>query len=116
MVVTGFWGVGEGEAGEEADDQCTTTVSTPARCTNQDLISIKHRNRPKGRNDGRITSLSHRTKDGYKNFPLLPPPTTERTNGYIEERVFENFQNFQESTFKMSEPGFWFSHPPRVKE
>jgi len=50
----------------------TTTVSAPARCTNQDLISTKHRSRPKGRNDGRIASLSHRTKGGYKNLPLPP--------------------------------------------
>jgi len=32
---------------------------------------------------------------------------TERTIGYIEERVFGNFQNFREPRFKMSEPGFW---------
>jgi len=36
----------------------TTTVSAPARCTNQDLISTKHRSRPKGRNDGRIAWVS----------------------------------------------------------
>jgi hypothetical protein len=48
-----------------------------------------------------------------KTFP--PPPTTERTGGYIEERVFENFQNFREPRFKMSESGFWvFSR--RVRE
>jgi hypothetical protein len=52
----------------------TTTVSASARCTNQYLISTKHRNRLKGRNDGRIASLSHRTRGGYKNLP--PPPTT----------------------------------------
>jgi len=49
-----------------------------------------------------------------KTFPP-PTPTTERTNGYIEERVFENFQNFLEPRFKMLEPGFWvFSR--RVRE
>jgi len=48
-----------------------------------------------------------------KTFPS--PPTTERIGDYIEERVFENFQNFRESRFKMSEPGFWvFSR--RVRE
>jgi hypothetical protein len=31
----------------------------------------------------------------------------ERIDGYIEERVFENFQNFREPRFKMSESGFW---------
>jgi hypothetical protein len=92
----------------------TTTVSAPARCTNQDLISTKHRNRPKGRNDGQIASLSHRTRGGYKNLPL-PPPTTERTGGYIEECVFENFQNFREPKLKMSEPGFWVFSPSSGK-
>jgi hypothetical protein len=91
----------------------TTTVSTPARCTNQDLISTKHRSRPKGRNDGRIASLSHRTRGGYKNLPL--PPATERTGGYMEERVFRNFQNFWEPRFKMSELGFWVFSPPSSK-
>jgi hypothetical protein len=40
-----------------------------------------------------------------KTFPS--PLTTERTDGYIKERVFENFQNFREKKFKMSEPRFW---------
>jgi hypothetical protein len=31
--------------------------------------------RPKGRNDGRIASLSHHTRGGYKNLPLPPPLT-----------------------------------------
>jgi hypothetical protein len=44
-----------------------------------------------------------------KTFPS--PPTTERTGGYIEELVFENFQNFREPRFKMSEPGFWVFSP-----
>jgi hypothetical protein len=90
--------------------QATTTVSTPARCTNQDLISTKHCSRPKGRNDGQIASLSHRTRGGYKNLPL-PPPTTERIGGYMEERVFGNFQNFREPRFKMSKSGFWVFSP-----
>jgi hypothetical protein len=48
-----------------------------------------------------------------KTFPS--PPTTERIGGYIEERVFGNFQNFWEPRFKMSKPGFWvFSR--RVRE
>jgi len=53
-------------------------------------VFTKHCSRPKGRNDGRIAFLSHRTRGGYKNLPL-PPPTTERTDDYIEEHVFENF-------------------------
>ncbi len=56
----------------------TTTVSALARCTNQDLISTTHRSRPKGRNDSRIASLSHRTRGGYKNLPLPPPLPKER--------------------------------------
>jgi hypothetical protein len=87
----------------------TTTVFAPAKCTNQDLISTKHRSRPKGRNDSRLASFSHHTRGGYKNFP--PPPTTERTNGYIKESVFRNFKNFRESRFKMLEPGFWVFSP-----
>jgi hypothetical protein len=39
----------------------------------------------------------------------------ERTGGYIEERVFGNFQNFREPRFKMSEPGFWIFSPPSDK-
>ncbi len=89
------------------DGGWTTTVSAPTRCTNQDLISIKHHSRPKGRNDGWIASLSHRTRGRYKNLPS--PPTTERTDGYTKERVF--FQNFREPRFKMLEPGFWVFSP-----
>jgi hypothetical protein len=48
-----------------------------------------------------------------KTFPS--PPTTKRTGGYIEERVFGNFQNFQESRFKMSKLGFWVFSPPSGK-
>jgi hypothetical protein len=72
--------------------RATTTVFAPARCTNQDLISTKHRSRPKERNDGRIASLSHRTRGGYKNLPL-PPPTTKRSGGYIEELSRTKVQN-----------------------
>jgi hypothetical protein len=43
-------------------------------------------------------------KADIKTFPS--PPTTKRTGEYIEERVFGNFQNFQEPRFKMSELGF----------
>jgi hypothetical protein len=49
-----------------------------------------------------------------KTFPS-PPPTTERTGGYTEERVFGNFQNFQEPRFKMSKPKFWVFSPPSGK-
>jgi hypothetical protein len=58
--------------------RATTTVSASAMCTNQDLISTKHRSCPKGRNDGRIASLSHHTRGRYKNLSL--PPPTERKN------------------------------------
>jgi hypothetical protein len=93
--------------------RATTTVFAPTRCTNQDLISTKHRSHLKGRNDGWIASLSHHTRGGYKNLPL--PPTTERIGGYIEERVFGNFQNFREPRFKMSKPGFWVFSPSSGK-
>jgi len=36
-------------------------------------VSTKHCSCPKGRNDDRITSLSHCTRGGYKNLPLPPP-------------------------------------------
>jgi len=52
-------------------------------------------------------------KADIKTFPS--PPTTERTGGYIEERVFGNFQNFREPRFKMSKPGFWVFSPPLGK-
>jgi hypothetical protein len=93
--------------------RATTTISAPARCTNQDLISTKHHNRSKGRNDGRIASLSHRTRDGYKNLP--PPPTTERTDGYIEERVFRISKTFGNQGSKCQNRGFGFFHPRRVR-
>jgi hypothetical protein len=48
-------------------------------------------------------------KADIKTFPS--PPTTKRTSGYIEERVFENFQNFREPRFKMSKLGFWVFSP-----
>jgi hypothetical protein len=35
-------------------------------------VSTKHCSRPKSRNDGRIASLSHRTRGGYKNLPFPP--------------------------------------------
>jgi hypothetical protein len=44
--------------------------------------------------------------------PSLP---TERIDNYIEERVFENFQNFRESRFKMSEPRFSIFSPSSGK-
>jgi hypothetical protein len=57
-----------------------------------------------------------------KTFPSVspwgapPPPTTEKTGGYIKERVFRNFQNFREPRFKMSEPRFWVFSPLSSKE
>jgi hypothetical protein len=57
---------------------------------------------------GGIKSQTHRTIGGFKNLPPPPPPPTiEITGGYIEERVFRNFQNFRKPRFKMLEPGFW---------
>jgi len=113
-VCDGVLGVGEGKAGEATGDRCQFVTGLDHHGFRVQTISTKHCSRPKGRNDGRIASLSHRTRGGYKNLPP-PPPTTERTDGYIEERVFENFQNFREPRFKMSEPRFWvFSH--RVRE
>jgi len=44
-----------------------------------------------------------------KTFPS--PPLIEKTGGYIEERVFGNFQNFREPRFKMSKLGFWVFSP-----
>jgi hypothetical protein len=43
-----------------------------------------------------------------KTFPF---PITERNDGYIEECVFRNFQNFRKPRFKMSESGFWVFSP-----
>ncbi len=68
--MTGFWGWGRDRPMKQ---WVTTTVFAPARCTNQNMIYTKHRNRPKGRNDGRIASLSHRTRREYENLPLSPP-------------------------------------------
>jgi hypothetical protein len=46
-------------------------------------------------------------KADIKTFPSPRAPTTERTDNYIEERVFKNFQIFREPKFKMLESGFW---------
>jgi len=104
----GFWGVGEGEASEVANDRCqfVTRLDDHGFCVK--IVFIKHCSRPKSRNDGRIASLSHCTRDGYKNFLL--PPTTERIGGYIEECVFENFKTFGNQGSKCQNQGFGFSH------
>jgi hypothetical protein len=72
--VTGFWGVGEGEADEVADDRCQSVTGVGPPRFRVQIVSTKHCNRPKGRNDGRIASLSHRTRGGYKNLPPPRPP------------------------------------------
>jgi len=64
--------VGEGEAGEAAGDRCQSVTGLDHHGFRVQIVSTKHCNRPKGRNDDRIASLSHRTKGGYKNFPLPP--------------------------------------------
>jgi len=114
--VTGVLGVGEGEAGEATGDRCQSVTRLDHHDFRVQIVSTKHCNHPKGRNDSWIASLSHRTRGGYKNLPLPPPsPTTERTDGYIEECVFGIIQNFREPRFKMSKSGFWvFSR--RVRE
>ncbi len=63
--------MGEGEAGEAAGDRCqsVTGVGPPwFPCTNRLHKALQS----KGRNDGRIASLSHRTRGEYKNLPLPP--------------------------------------------
>jgi hypothetical protein len=109
--------VGEGKAGEVAGDRCESVMGVGLYGFRVQTVSTKHCSCSKGKNDGWITSLSHRTRGGYKNVPLPPPPprTTKRTEGYIKKHVFENFQNFWEPRFKMSESRFWvFSR--RVRE
>jgi len=47
---------------------------------------------------------------------IFPSPTTiERTDYYIEERVFKKIQNFREPKFKMSKPRFWVFSPSSGK-
>ncbi len=101
----GFGGVGEGEANEAMGDRCQSMMGVgPPRfpCTNH-----LHKALQPSRRVG-MTVGSHPP-------PPSPPNISEKTSGYIEERVFENFQNFREPRFKMSESGFWvFSR--QVKE
>jgi hypothetical protein len=75
--------VGEGEADEAMGDQCQFVTGLDHHGFRVQTVFTKHCSRPKGRNDGRIASLSHRTKGGYKNLPLPPPHTIEKTDGYI---------------------------------
>ncbi len=62
--------MGEGEAGEVAGDRCQYVMGLDHHGFRVQNVSTKHCSRPKGKNDDRITSLSHRTKGRYKN--LLP--------------------------------------------
>jgi len=52
-------------------------------------VSTKHCSRLKGRNDGRIASLSHRTKGGYKNLPL--PPHYRKNRRLYRGACFQKF-------------------------
>jgi hypothetical protein len=57
------------------------------------IVFTKHCSRPKGRNDGWITSLSHRTKGGYKNLPLPspPPPHYQKNRRLYRKTCFRKF-------------------------
>ncbi len=68
-------GVGEGEAGEATGDRCQSVTGLDQHGFRVQTVSTKHCSHSKGRNDGRIASLSHRTRGGYKNLP--PPLPTE---------------------------------------
>jgi hypothetical protein len=54
-------------------------------------VSTKHCSRPKGRNDGRIASLSHRTRGGYKNLPHSPPPHYRKNRRSYRGTCFRKF-------------------------
>jgi hypothetical protein len=51
--------VREGEAGEVAGDRCQSMTGLDHHGFRIQTVSTKHCSRPKGRNDGRIASLSH---------------------------------------------------------
>ncbi len=55
-------------------------------------VSTKHCSRSKGRNDGRIASLSHRTTGGYKNLPL--PPPNQKNRRLYRGACFRKFPKF----------------------
>jgi len=116
-------GVGEGEAGEAAGDRCQfVTRVGPPRFPHQPGVQTRTWSpqsiatvRREGMTVGSHPSPTAPEAD-IKTFPSPPtPPTTERIGGYIEERVFGNFQNFREPKFKMSEPGFWVFSPSSGK-
>jgi hypothetical protein len=54
-------------------------------------VSTKHCSRPKCRNDGRIASLSHRIRGGYKNLPLPPPPNYRKNRWLYRGTCFWKF-------------------------
>jgi hypothetical protein len=99
--------VEEGEVGEAAGDHHgfrTGQVYKPG----PDLHKASQPSERKEWQSDRIPLSPHQAN--IKTFPS--PPITERIDDYIEKRVFENFR---ESRFKMSKPGFWVFSPPSGK-
>jgi hypothetical protein len=82
--------VREGEAGEGTGDRCQSVTGLDHHSFPIQTVSIKHCNRPKGRNDGQIASLSHCTRGGYKNLPL-PPSNYQKNRRLYRGACFRKF-------------------------
>ncbi len=116
-VLRGGGGRGRWSSGRPVsvcDGGWTITVSAPTRCTNQDMISTKHCSRPKGRNDGRIASFSHRTKGGYKNLPL-PPPHYRKNRRLYRGACFRKFPKLSRTKVQNVRTGVLGFSPPSGK-
>jgi len=104
--------VGEGEAGEVVGDRCQSVTGLDHHGFRVQTVSTKHCSRPKGRNDNRITSFSHRTKGEYKN---LPPPALPKEPTVIYRSMFlEISKTFGNQGSKCQNRGFGFSHDKGV--
>jgi len=115
----GFWGLGEGEADEAADNRCQSVTGVgPPRFPHQPSVQTRtwfSQSIATVRREGMTVGLHPSRTAPEVDIKTFSPPPTEKTGGYIEELVFKNFQNFREPRFKMSEPRFWVFSPPSGK-
>jgi len=108
VCLTGVLGGGEGEADEAANDRCQSVTGLDQHGFRVQTVYTKHCSHSKGRNDGRIASLSHHTGGGYKNLPLPHYRKNRRLyRGACFRKISKTFGN---QGLKCQNRGFGFSH------